>query len=100
MATQQQTPDARASSAEAVAASINQGTVSCYLCVSLSIVCTHGGSLSLCGSCFLLGGSFSEQLFHELEQKFIDVKSELAVVDAEKQEAIREKHAARTCWWL
>lgn len=38
----------------------------------------------------------TEQLFHELEQKFLAAKSELAVVEAEKQDATNAKHAART----
>lgn len=83
--------------AEAVAASINQGTVARPLRVRVFLSLCVCGWLILSLYHFVWGiFLFSEQLFHELEQKYIDVKSELAVVDAEKQEAVREKHAACT----
>lgn len=44
----------------------------------------------------MCGGSL-EQLFHEVEQKYIDLKSKFALCETEKQEIAQGKHAAGAC---
>jgi hypothetical protein len=107
-------PEARAAAADAAATSINQGAYAARvdakarhelrLCVYLSsITCCLSSSIGVIFYFFLLTMWICflkkivwgvEQLFHDLEQKYIELKSEFTVCETEKQAIATEKHEA------